>query len=295
MMLNSHSLLRRFENELNVGEHHLEWTIRGEDFFFRPRAADIETIWCGLECADFGRQLMFPRQSKKVIHRIKKQISSNYVRKYYPIAEDCEMFLFGLSGLVRFRQVEGLLGVTLPCENVPALNLLSSSPSLSDVIQCVHPRIEKIRHAICCSLSERCWSNINWPYGTHQQLRILLRAMATLIRQPEHGMGQWRFQLRNRFDSAIFLENSSVSGIMPDKTIYEAFLQCLRSYFPIRIERLVFCTSRGITREEIWPQAIISSGMPTQHEKLEALLTWRDFLRDKIPAAEIDGLLRPFC
>ena len=294
-MPSSHPLLHRFENYFVVGEHHLEWTTFGEDFFFRPRDAHTEVIWCASRCAHYGRQLMFPRQSKKVLHNLKKQITSNYTWRYFPVSKNCELFLSGLIGLVRVHQVEGLVGLRFCDGNSLSSMSLSNPVDIAKVVQINQPNIEQIRKAVDCPLQDRGWSNVHWPWGTQQQLKDILRAMAAIVRLPEHETGQWRFQVRNRFDSYIFSDNPRRTKVTPEKTTYEPFIQCLRSHFPVKIDKMAFRTDKGVEREEIWPSLIVSLEMPTAHEKLEALLLWRDFLRDKIPATEIDELLRPFC
>ena len=232
------------------------------------------------------------------MRKIEREMIAPHALRYWPL-ENCELFFRSRHGLVRTQESAGLARFEVSRESYSPNRLLTDSDTFSDTLQKIieqsHDKIEAVLRWLRQSEREQGWHTVQWPWGTHDELRNLLRAMAVLVRQPEHENFLWQCEVRPDFRSGIILRKPYSHHAIPKRAFYRTFLLYLSDNFPAVSESVTLYNRNGVEAGQIWPLVELSSGMPSQHEKLEALLTWRDFLRDKIPAAEIDELLRPFC
>lgn len=286
-MLVSHPLLRRFENELNIGEHNLEWTIYGEDFFFRLKDSDVAIIWCCIERRYYANLLSSPNESERVAQQIKQELAKFQVWRM-AFLENCDVFLKQEIGLVRRGKEREFAKFELPNPFSSPHNALTSPVELQIVVENSLPEIGRLKQVLNQPPEARVWFNVNWAWGTSQELEGLLQAMATLIRQPQHGSSEWQYHLKNRFSSPITSRPYNYK-LIPNPASYFPFLLCLGRYFPVEVNKLVIYDKRGSYKEN-WPTINFSTKMPTSHEKIEAWMLWQDFLTGKIPPEEIKKL-----
>ena len=299
-MLTSHPLLRRFENDIEIGPYHLEWTTRGRNIFFRLYGTGIKTIWCWTDflyshssCPVGAGPKAKAKINKKFAREFAEQIETPLALRFWPVSEQRELYFCS-------RYCEANLGregwdatFKIGKEFASCNRLFSSPDELQEIVESLKDKFDKAESAFK-NASEGCqWLNVSWHYGTNDQLVNLLKAMGALIRQPCDKPHAWRYIIKINFPPCQ-ISPFVWQNLMPEADTYEPFLHCLRTHFPLKSDALPLHRV-GYSEDNLWPSVKMSSGMPTQHEKIEALLTWRDFLRDKIPAAQIDELLRPFC
>ena len=186
--------------------------------------------------------------------------------------------------------------IELPNQFHTPNRLLTSTQELQTIVDSFGDKLDKAWFAMNQSIENRGWASVSWPWDTREKLKDLIQAMGVLIRQPQHGNQLWVYWIKTNFTAEIFLDGPYFNspGQAPDVGIYRPFLDCLKIHFPIESDILPIYAAEGYEMEDLWPFVEICSSMPTAHEKIEALLLWRDFLRGKIPAAQIDELLRPF-
>lgn len=274
----------------------MEWTVYERDFFFRPQDADVEVIWCCLEKRKYAKQLWQSHQSEKLVSKLMDEIETPRAWRFWPLTKDCEIFFASRHALVRWNEIEELASLDLLRGGFAPNRLFSSTDDLQELVEECREQIEKLALMMKFPQAERSWRSVQWPWGTHTELRNLIRSMGVLVRQPQHENHAWEYAIKPGFPAHIYFGARWPNhAAIPKATFHQPFFDCLSKHFPVECEKLVLYNSAGAERKEFWPTVDMLSAMPTVHEKLEALLTWRDFLRDKIPAAQIDELLRPFC
>ena len=180
--LEFHPLFQRFENELMVGEHDLEWTTYGRDFFFRPQEAEVEVIWCCLEKRKYAKHLCQTSQAEKLAIKLADEIEIPRAWRFWPLTENCELFFASRHALVRWNEVEDLASFDVLRGGVAPNRLFSSTDDLQKLVENCLDQIEKLGRTMKCAPDERTWQNVLWPWGTHKELRSLIRGMGVLVR-----------------------------------------------------------------------------------------------------------------
>lgn len=292
-MSHVHPLFRRFENWLTVGEYELEWTIYERDFFFRPQDAEVEVIWCCPGKYRYERQLLNPQQEERTGRKVKKEMLALHALRFWPL-EGYDLFFRSRYGLVRSTESDDLAQFQVSRGSYSPNRLLTTPDELQEIVQSSREKTAEAVLWLNAPESQRGWHQVHWPWGTHEELKSLLRAMAALVRQPQNEDLLWQCQIRPNFRAGIQLNKRFPHSAVPLRARYKPFLDCLITHFPVESECVVFYNKWAGEAREFWPQVDLSSAMPTAHGKLEALLTWRDFLQNKIPAAAIEALLSPF-
>ena len=295
-------VLRRFENDLDTGKIQLEWTRIGRDFYFRPKNARIELVWCHLGRGGYASDLLRakPAISTWTTQNIKRSLAGFDVWRA-AFLEDCDLFFQMDFGVVRLPAKIGIeqefARFDLSNHFSSPHNRLTSASELQSIIRDSLSEIKRLKNVLNQPRQSRVLWSINWLWGTQEELERLLLSMAIIVRQPQNDSEEWHYQLMNNFRGNM-IWNHYDSNSKVDVPLCEPFFNCLKRYFPVEISCQVIYTIHNIGdlhHGYVGPLLNLSTKNVTAHEKLEALLTWRDFLRDKIPATEIDELLRPFC
>ena len=297
-MFADHPLLRRFENELDVNGFQLEWTKIERDFYSRPKGANVEIVWWhsgrgGCYESDLLR-------SKRAIvestaHKIIREIANFQVWRA-AFLDDCDLFFRADFGVVRLKGKVGgeqeFARFALPTAFSSPHKCLSSSLELRRVIEDSLAEIERLKMILKQPPESRVWWSISWNWGTQQELEKLLRAMAILVRQPQHELEEWYYQLRSHFQGQVTpFPHHSAPSIHLDS--FRPFLNHLKLCTPCKISFTTIYDIHNIASLEPhywWPSLNLSTKMPTAHEKIEAWMLWQDFLTGKIPTAEIKKL-----
>lgn len=290
-------VLRRFENDLDTGKIQLEWTRIGRDFYFRPKNARIELVWCHLGRGGYASDLLRAKPAISIwtTQKIKRSLANFDVWRA-AFVEDCDLFFRDDFGVVRLQGKKGgeqeFARFELLNPFSSSHNKLASAVELQRIIEDSLPEIELLKDILKSPPEQRILRTVHWPWGTQQELEKLLRAMATIIRQPQHSWYEWYYYVANRFREPIITDpryvNPQISGLE-----HNPFLSCLKRYFPVEVSELTIYTIHNIESYDEMnysPIIKISKGMPTSHEKIEAWMLWQDFLTEKIPPAEIEKL-----
>ena len=137
------------------------------------------------------------------------------------------------------------------------------------------------------------WPLQNGTYAQWEQV-IRLHALATVQMPEAEGLQFYREVRMNGKSSSGFWTRRNPTSQRIESDSFTRFLEWTRRYFgPMRSEELCErypCTEYRC-RFDVVAFEVRLSQAPTQHERLEALLQLRDWLRDKAAPDEIERLL----
>ena len=279
---------RRFENQLEVGELKLEWTTRASDLVLRPFEADESIVWFLLKRADYGPELLHRNRMVSFIVfpdiRLQQAINGRQFWRYWqlPSGEDC--FLRKNYGLFRTTSAE-LVRFNFPRAFVNFAD--AKGEEIEQFLRELEAPGSDLEAAKAWSKlpeRERVWRYLRLRGGRASELEELLRA-ALVLADTSH---------------ARFTFNIPLPGPVAWKHLnwwrgsrINQFLDILDVHFPLNRDAQDWRGHDAFGDPMDVPYPVFNSTEPTQHERLEALLLWRDFLRGKIPDAQIESLLRP--
>ena len=283
----SHPLFERFEKELVVGDQTFEWTFHERDFFFRPSESDIGILWC--ELARHQAVTRFDlEKSQRTQKRIAKNLQKQRIWRFWPLENERELVLNLDFALIRqvnapfwlrldwlkpfFRDGDDLLFRT-GADFFPIEHFLENGD------------VDWELAAACFDETSSVWNWFDCERGSMETLQKLAEAYILLSDGyiKYYGAGHLRF--------SSILQASQQSPASVWHSTYR-IAEILDSHFSLRFKSFVprIYEASGALKKH--PSLFINrKSEPTNHEKLEALLLWRDFLRGKMPEAEIETLL----
>jgi len=277
-----HPLFKRFPNHLNVGTHWLEWTTRGADLFARPLNADVEIVWC------------WPSQYNAALERDSEQrvlqvVQQEKALRFLPFDEGEILLLGQSSSFLRSDESPLLLRFSLPSRFWGSAKVLKIEPSV------LEKRVEKLRtwkdllaarELIGKFLNS--WEWLHWERGSYQEIEPLIKALLVLF-AGEFSFSPSHKRTLNFTKTPHFYRPE---GVERHPTFCYALGRSFSASVDPQILRIFISPSKRASARLIRIQRR-PEDEPTAHERLEALLLWRDFLRDKLPPEEIAALLTP--
>ena len=282
-MLPHHPLFRRFENELNLSDERYEWTTRGDDLFIRPKEASPFVVWTMLGRGDLARQLAGARDETVVPAPLKifQTVRGRFFWRFWLLKNGEECFLRKRCGLLRVK------GELVRFDFLLAFDHFSRAKpqEIASLLGSCVCETEAARRWGQMSQHERINQLVTVEGGTYEQLTALISS-AFVLCEPRHGS----YPLQLNTPGKVSLQLFFIWG----QTRLDSMLKVLSHHFSLKTEMQLWrgCDSFGDPIDVPCPE--FSSGETSHHEKLEALLVWRDFLRDKLPPDEIEALLQPF-
>jgi len=278
-----HPLYRRFDSKLKSSpDLTIEWMGVTPDLFGRPVDADVEIVWC------------WPGSYTWIQHRtFFRVMQKRKPTRFFPLDGGETLLLNQTYGFLRSPEsplMFHLLRFSLPFQFWGSDNFLDVKPPL------FQERVEELktwkglveaRELIC--LPSDSWDWLQWKRGSRQELEPLLHSLLVLFAggfsfelSPKHGLN---------FHTMLWLETPH--GKKHRETFAKVLAECFVATVNPQIPRAFLTSEAESPFHEICLQRLPEQE-PSQHERLEALLLWRDFLRDKLPPEEIAALLTPF-
>ena len=287
-MLPSHPLFCRFENELVVTNQTLEWTMRRNDFFFRPTQSDLGILWCELNRREMVECFNNPEQTRRTQKRIAKNLQKHRIWRFWPLSNERELVfnldfaLMRAQGAALWLRLEWLKPFFQDGEDL----LFRRGDELAEIEKFLQNSDEDWNWlASSFGQSQAAWSWFDCNRGSIRELQKLLEAYILLTGSHVnyYGVGQLGF-------SSIL--HASQQSPAPVWNSTRRFAQLLDSEFSLRLQSFVprIYDASGALKKP--PTLFLyRASEPTTHEKLEAHLLLKNWLRGKISESEIKSLL----
>ncbi len=288
-MLTKHPLFRRFERRVSLWGQELEWREENRDLFLRPVEEKVDVVWCRpFHVLGWIGHRLQPQRSQ--FNPNLKYWREHFPYRFCPISRTTELFLRDGHGFYRSSAFGRLLRFELPHQflgsgdpltmNAPEIRRLIAGWKDSDEFALLETLALQGRSGL---------SWLEWERGSWHELEPLLRALFVLVD------GRFRFVPDTENQNLNF--KSALEIAWPNKKLRSGkFAQVLSLFFEARTSRDLKRLYREPELPATAPMIELKSppqGDISQHERLEALFVWRDFLRGKIPDAEIKSLLNP--
>lgn len=301
------SLFRRFSNVLEPFSPEsqtpaFEWEIENDDLLLRAKGSDLNIVWAYLGRRDLGMKLQKLRTQRTTGNRVRGAFRSRRLWRMWPLESGETAFLRGEFGLIRFAGERRLVRFEMPTRAFQsALQALEASEERLDSLFQQLQLDEDSDFNAARRWHEKHrdeWDSLEFQRGSREELEAILKAMAPLLLDPKQPY-YWIWNpsikpdcslldLRRPFPSYILYWNKScqiaaerIGALMDEEFEVHMDTSRWRGY-----------DLRGDPAGRVLPQLRFTDG--TMHERMEALLSLRDFLRDKLPPEEIAALLTPF-
>ncbi len=251
----------------------LEWHAQNGDLFFRPRESDTRILWHTLDI--FGK--------KAPASVLEEAIKLGQLRRALPLGAEETIFLRPEEGIVHFhnRDYGAAFSPRFPARGDDLRALLWMSPeqlaARTPAFLGDHSYYENARRWLR-NHPERS-PDIAVAQGTRRDLELLLRALSQLFPDEDEAVGHLylcfaREEFQMQHLEGIERHFQAPSYCFHPRVIYRHRVRGFSGWH------------RGFEGSPDFEEVA-----PSQHERLEALLVWRDFLRDKMTPAEIESLL----
>lgn len=283
-MHSEHPLFRRFEDEFEFvwpsdkRIFAVEWTRRNGDVFFRPLGAPLWLLWHALDELN--------RREPDVV--LDESLHNDQLWRVFVVAPD-ELLLLNSSQCLLTKEGAkrgAVLYGDFKRQNLDIDNLLLTPVTTWEEIFGLRPdELERTRSWL--QNYEEGWSSLRFDSGSKEELKPLFAASLQLFidfdttQEYRRGGFEW-FERQG---------NEVVINARWNEEIPSQLCAALSSHFSLVYESRLYVRgfSGWLRAWETLPVVPVSA--PSAHERLEALLLWRDFLRGKMTPAEIESLL----
>ena len=266
----------------------IEWTTRGRDFFCRPGGSDAQTVWCQpahpqvpscfqhLKSHQSARGILLPEFEKRNLWR-------------FLAVDDGREFLLSLDfalmrheGAAFWLRLNWLDPVFHDLDEL-MFDKIKASDSLEERLE---DGTKDWESALQLFNQKDWWSRVECSKGSIEELRRLVEAYVVVWGNSVNIKSVKDLRLQSLLEVP---KNSSSE----QKRANQQIVKLLDSHFRLRVknvaERMYVESGKSVERLEL---KLNPPSEPTEHDRLEALLVWRDFLRDKMPSEEIEALLQ---
>lgn len=286
-MVSQHPLFRRFESELKLSfDLTIEWSRRASDFFFRPQGADTRFLWCELDRRHVADEMSDALRIERLKKRLLKNILQRRVWRYWPLSEDEEFVVIPEFAL--FRRQGASFWLRLNWLQAPPRPRFLEEIDLSGVETALEPFAQLWSLAQAMGRTgEAQWSWLQCVRGDAEELR---RSLSSYMKLSGHYLNSYgRGDLR--FGSVLCVPHDAPD---PEKqwSTRQQVADLLDQHFVLRFhplgKRIYLRDGKPAKRPDVhirYPRSL------SPHERLEALLLWRDFLQGKLPPDEVEALL----
>ena len=275
----------------SASERALEWERIGEDLWLRPACGEVEIVWCYLGQGTLGERLVHPRLQKSAAKKLGKALSAKRFWRFRSFSEG-ELFLRRGFGLIRLSEKPFLT----------RFNFRGAFKNGGDVLYASPQRLENIGHELEQQADFRQslrwlqdhedeWSNVYFERGSRQQLELLLRGFWAIFRPPDSQYREWVYTLFTSKAGTFFWywPYASFGGDERGQAATRRLLEMVNEAVVVKMVPRTAYDSKG--SPTYLPRPRVHAPWPSQHDRMEALLLWREFLRDKLPPEEIEALL----
>lgn len=274
----------------------IEWTSAFGDLFFRPQGADPQIVWCVL-----GRGAPDKRPlSRARLTTLNKYISEAYAGRTFfrvvPFADGDDWALVRPKRALVKSPTQKKGAVWQWSANFPApqgqIEWLSQpllwfenwlSENAADTLQAA-------REFATMNEEERKWWPLSRKKGVWQQWEKLLPALQKLSCPADKTSLTWSISIGTYHQGLGISSRSWPRGYLSAPAI-KKLENLLSATLPTMLYEPRYLTIgiRGKKRRRIMPEFTIAA--PTQHEKLEAALLWRDFGREIGESERVEAAL----
>jgi hypothetical protein len=281
-MIPSHPLFRRFKDKFRVPiedeERVLEWHAEKGNVFFRPIEEDTRFLWAALDI--FGR-----KSGRKVWH---DAIEHNQLLRAFFVQHGEAVFLREQDAIVH---IEGAsIGAQFHLADRWKQSLFSPQKRLEQIVNLQSEDPGSDLNAA------RRWLEGDSKWQSEWQVRDrngcspeevwnILKAFSFVFELHGQEYVYFRGAPRN--------PRVSIAIACKDESAHVLTTQFLNRVFSLEIQQRR-CVRGYSGWLESWTTGsrALSFDEPTQHERLEAFMVWRNFLRDNVPPEEIEALLK---
>ncbi len=267
----------------------IEWTTLGRDFFCRPGDSDLQIVWCQpahpqvpacfrhLKSHQSARTILLPEFEKRNLWR------------FFALDDGRELLLSLDFALMRYEgasfwlRLNWLDSVFHDLDEL-MFDKIKASDSLEDRLE---DGTKDWESALQYSGQRDWWSRMECLSGSLEQLRRLVEAYVLIWSIPVaiKSVKDLRFQSLLQAPKGASSEQQRTS---------QQVAKLLDRHFRLRVkniaERMYLESGKSVERLEL---NIAPPSEPNEHQRLEALSVWRDFLQGKLPSEEIEALLQP--
>lgn len=292
----AHPLFRRFERVVefptDLQQEPLECEIYGDDLWLRPAGSDVRVVWAYLGRRDTGELLSDAKQRKKAVKRIGKALAAKRFWRYWPLEKyGGGLFLRRNFGLIHLPDQPMMARFDFRPAFQNADDLLNAE---SERIETFVARLEQqtnFQEVLAWLQNHRNdWADVFFERGSQSQLEALLRSSWALFRPQNTEFDTWCFTPRSEIGSVIvwyFPLFAALERSKKDKV--QRLFAVMHEHIVVRSlpDRRYSLTGEPeyMRRPNVW------APVPSMHDRMEGLLVWQEFLRDKISSQEIETLL----
>lgn len=270
----------------------IEWIETEKGFFFRPQGESVRFIWHSYPSSSLSLKQDFDPFSRS--------INKECLYRYYCLADGDEISLNWKEGVVHTPQKHRGRAFDLPEEFAPyrrsqrclfapieavepLLGNLASDPQSDPQSDFAAAREQAKEYA-------NAWTLVVTNQGSRQELKAILEALVVLFanakaqQRRQNGVSFLLFQREAGNRLTVHYPSSCLD--LPKRAF-----DILNQHFTLTLDtRYRRFNWQGWRHFDETPHFQCTAS-PSMHEKMEALVTWRNFLKGKVPDAEISQLM----
>ena len=270
-----------------LAEQLVEWTTTDRDLFMRTIEGDLQLLWCQPAHPQLPSTFHHIKQHQSARKLLSAEFEKHNFWRYY-VLEDGREFLLALDyALMRHEGASFWLRLewteTLFHDQDELLFGKIKSPGL--VEDRLQDATDDWKSAMQCSVDGIWWNRMECSRGSIELLQSLIEAYVVL----------WGNPVRNSLAKDQKIE--TLLGLPKDapkegQQIATRIGKLLDQNFRIKPKnfagRMFLESGKSVER----PQLLIEPPIDvTEHQRLEALSMWREFLKGKMTAQEVEMLL----
>ncbi|RYG54259.1 hypothetical protein EON80_31900 [bacterium] len=250
-------------------------------------------MWCYLAQGMVGERLRQTTKRDAAAKKIGKALEAKRFWRFWPSSiNGGDLLLRRDFGLIRLPGKPFLARFNFRAVFANASDVLFAEP---EHVAMLVARVEKqadFQEALTwlCHY-EDAWSNVSFNRGSRPQLEALLRGFWALFRSDDSQFSNWIYSPQNQTRSTLVWTPPLLQFPLDEQM--EAVKRRLFALINEEIGAMPAPQRRYSHSGEPEHMALpcVVATLPSMHDRIEALLTWREFLSDKLPREEIEALL----
>ncbi|BCM91338.1 hypothetical protein IAD21_03208 [Abditibacteriota bacterium] len=291
----------RFPNTVEIPESTpliaLEWEVIGSDLWLRPMQGDVEVAWCYLGQAALSERMRKSTRQKMAAKKMGKALAAKRLWRFWPsTTTEGELFLRREFGLIRLPDKPWLARFNFRGVFKNSSDVLNAKPRhLENLVRQLEERDDFQEALVWLRDYEDEWSNVYFERGSRQQLEALLVGFWALFHPLQSDSEAWYFVSILAEDHSLkwYWPDASFAKNKPVRRAARRLFELLHEYMVMKpLPQRPYSASAGKPEYMVTPRILVPA--PSMHERMEALLIWREFLIDKISHDEIEALLPQF-
>ena len=275
----------------------IEWASAFGDLFFRPQGADPEILWCVLGRSVPAKRPLTPRKSDSLERFISAAFRNNRQLRVVPFPDGEDWALLNPKRLLVKSPLhrEGAVwkwNAQIKLENSPVEWLSQPLIWFSNRLERTEDKALNVARTIAgIAKADRVWLPLCREKQTREQWERLIPALQKLSSNPIHQALNWELSLIN--STSIDVRDENLISVASYAKPLEALLILLSHYAPLSYDDDYWrdLSANGNSSVFFLKSPSFSSTAPSQHERLEAALLWRNFGREIGESARVEAAL----